>query len=266
MKELPLDIVLPCGSEWTVEKKVALIIQKVGTDATSDAVIKVEKREVLRIISDIAPLKLTSDNVLGPLDLRDYYIVVGPEEKLSIEGPSGSYVRLIGKQLYFEPGERLGEPHLGRWEAQDRVKWVYIYGSVSLGTDEAWDADTDLIPLTLEPLAKEKYVLDDILMLKISGGTITYNQVHVRFKYKDREVWPRGPFSGKFGIDALLLPYPPTMSTNAEPFTLKSLPFTVEEGDKFQVIARNVSGSALTPASGSAWKVEVLALAKYTRL
>jgi len=265
MKRLPLDIVLPCGSEWEVEKKVALVIKKAGTDATSDAIIKVEERECLRIITDIAPLKLTSDNVLGPLDLGDLYIVVAPQEKLSIEGPSGAYVRLIGEQLYLEPGDRLGEPYLSRWDAQDRVKWVYVYGSVSLGTDEAWDKDVDLIPLTLSPGASEKYEINDILMMKVSGGTVSYNQIHVRFKYKDREVYPRGPFSGKYGIDILMLPWPPSMTNNAQPFKLKNLPFTVEEGDRLQIIARNVSGSALTPSSGSAWKVEAILLAKYMK-
>jgi len=261
-KQLVLDKTIKTNTEYQMPDRVSFIVTEIGTDVADDVVIKVDNKEVLTIKNLIAPITKSDTNILGPLKLGDYYIVI-PEGALLNAVSSGSgYVRLRGYVYIHDPGERLPEPWLGRYYGQDKAMLKYYEGTFSLGTDVAWGKNSEQTILTIKPSAVEKVIVDGWLGVTISGGTWTYGNFALVLYYDGNPVeflWQKGVGPG---IDCKYLPRPPTIS-NWHIFTMEPIKFELEKEHKLEFKVRNVSGTDLTPDTGSSWTVTLTVLTKY---
>ena len=263
VKTVPLDKIISVDTEIETEPRQVLVIKKVGTDSSSKATILVDQVPCCEIITNVAPLRVTSSNLLGPLDLGDLYIVVPPESKLKFTGASGSKLRIIGEVLQLDPGEAFGDPYKARYNAQGKNYVRYISGSLSLGTDVAWakDAEHELVSLT--PATVETYIFDGFIGVSITGDTVNPGDFGVKFYLDNIPLEYMYAANLQQGIDALSMPLPPADSTNEVPFSLKDFPIEVAGDHTLTIKVRNTSGADKAPASGSSWSVTLYAVCKY---
>ena len=253
-----LDKTLTIGTEYRTEPDKFLIIQKIGTNVSDSVTVAVKGTDVTKIHGDFAPLRVTSSNKLGPFDLGNLYIVVPPDTKFTFESSSSGVVRIVGKIGVLRPGEGVPSDVLTRFDTQRDHHYEYTSGSVSLDTDEVWAAGRELTVLEVTPATIEKYTFEKFIMASISGGTISNGQVAIRLYLDTTPFDIEDTNSGHLGIDILNMPYPPSDTNGEEPFSLKEFPVTVPGDIKFKIGAINISGSDLTPTSGSAWTVSVI--------
>jgi len=261
-----LNKILKEGVEYRTTRRQGYVIRKIGTNSSGNARIDVDGKKLSVINSSVAPLHVTSSNLLGPLDLKDCYIVVPPNTKFSFTGDSGSKMRVVGEAVLLEVGESFPSEYLSRFgEQHDRFRTLYE-ASFSLGTDETWKNGIAYEVMSLTPLTTERITLDDVVLVNITGDTVSEGDFAVEF-YMDNT-----PFEPEFaenlyaGIDALSMPSPPRDDTEELVFTLKDYPIVVNGDHTLSIRVRNVSGSDKAPASGSSWTVNVKVIAKYERV
>ena len=257
MKYYKLDKIFVTNTSYTAEDDKLYIIQKIGTNV-SDLYPTVAGQKIGKLDTDFAPLHKTSSNLLGPFDLKDLFIVVPPKKQLKFESSSSGKVRAIGKIIELEPGESIPNDLLARYNAHGKNYYTFEEGSNSLGTDEAMSADQEVHLLTLDPTSIEKYVVDSIIMLSVSGGTVNEGDMALRLYYDDKPLDILESTMGKKGIDSKSLPYPPAASTEEIPFTLADMPIEVEPDHTLKFYVVNTSGSSLSPTSGSNWSWSLL--------
>jgi len=77
-----LDKFLSAGTEYEMAPDEFLVIQKVGTDDTSLAMLKIDGRETGDFRDLVAPVHQTSTNMLPLLDLKSLYYVVPQNKKV----------------------------------------------------------------------------------------------------------------------------------------------------------------------------------------
>jgi len=263
MKVYRLDKIFDANTQYRAEEDKLYIITKIGTDL-SDVKPTVAGQKIGALSSDFAPLHKTSSNLLGPFDLKDLYIVVPPRKQLLFESGSSGKVRAIGKILELEPGEGIPSDHLARYDAHGKNYYTYATNTVTLNTDESIAADREISLIELKPTSIEKYVLDSIVMLAISGGSYSEGDFALRFYLDDNPLDILESAMGRKGIDATAFPYPPKSDTEEEPFTLADMPIEVEPDHTLSIKLVNTSGSAKSPDSGSAWSFKILVV--YRRL
>lgn len=260
-----LDKTLTVGTVYQTPPDIGYVIKRIGTDGASDVKLVVDGRPTGPILSEFAPLHKTSSNLLGPLDLGDLYYVVPPDRKFWVEGPSGAKLRIIGDIVKLLPGEGFPGELLTRFEEQHKKYFTYVKGSYSVGTDTAWTADTEFTVLELTPKTIETYILDNVVMAKVenASATITEGQVGVRFFIDGAPLDILTSDPGPKGIDLLAMPYPPTDTTEEEPFSLADKPITVPGDHTLQIRFINVSGASITPTTGNSLVLTVLAVVRY---
>ena len=110
-----LDKVFNCNTFYTAESDKFYIIEKVGTNSTSEVTIEVDGVDSAIIHPDYAPLHKIGTNLLGLFDLKDLFVVLPPDKKLNVKGSSGAKVRLIGKIGILGPGEGFPSDLLTRY-------------------------------------------------------------------------------------------------------------------------------------------------------
>ena len=265
VKMFKLDKIITQGTTYETGTRVGYVIRKVGTDSSGSANLKINGKSLGYFDSEVAPLHKTSSNLLGPMDLEDYFYVVPPETKFELEGDSGAKARIIGEAVFLDVGEAFPADLKSRFEEQGRKYKTTYDGSFSLGTDEAWGADTEYEILSLTPLTIERVLLDGIVMVSISGGTVNEGDFGVRFYLDDSPMEFDVAENLMKGIDVLSMPYPPKDTTEEIAFTLKDFPIEVLGDHTLSIKVRNVSGSSKSPSSGSAWSVSVKLVAKYEK-
>ena len=172
-RSFPLDKIVPAGTTFQTDKREAFIISWIGTNSATDGTLKVEDKRVITIKELVAPLRTKGTNLLGPLDLGDFYIVIPPETKYVWDAPSGTALRIIGTKVQLDPLEQLGEPYTTRYKRQFNEGIVYLEGTYSHGTDTAWIAGLEREVLSIRPSTIEKYVFNSVVMAafeNVSGG------------------------------------------------------------------------------------------------
>ena len=261
-----LDKIMDVDVEYETPARTAYKIKRIGTNSSSAAKLVIDGKELGAIVDTVAPLHKTSSNLLGPLDLRDEYYIVPPKTKFKFIGASGSKMRVIGEILNIGVGEALPGPWSSRFDRQGDVYRRYFTASLSVGTDVAWGANEEKEVLSLTPLTTEKVTFDDIVMVSISGGTVSEGDFGVEFYLDNSPLEVDVPSAWRRGIDALSMPAPPSDSTEEEVFTLKDMPIVVEGDHTLSIRVRNVSGASKSPDSGSSWTVVVYLVGKYERL
>ena len=265
MKTFRLDKIIVEGTTYETPKRVGYVIRKIGTNSGGSARLVIDNKRMGYIDSDVAPLHRTSSNLLGPLDLEDLPYVIPPNTKFSFEGDSGSKARIIGDVVMLEPTEGFPDELTRRYSNQHRKFKTTYEGSFSLGTDEDWKDDVAFEILSLTPLSIERLLLNDIVMVSISGGPVSEGDFGVEFYLNNSPLEFDVAENLMKGIDALSMPYPPADSTEELAFSLRDFPIEVGGDDTLSIRVRNVSGAAKSPNSGSAWSVKVKLVAIYER-
>jgi len=265
MKVYYIDKILDVGMTYDMPSNLCYKIEAIGTDSTSTLSISIGGRETLSIDGDVAPIHETDSNMLGPLNLGDLWIAIPPDEEFTFSGSSGAKVRIIGQAYKLEFNEPAPSDIRDRYEQQSNSYWKVLSNVVSLGTDTAWSAEDEQTLLTLQPGAYEKYVLDNYIGIKIENVTVSEGQVAVYFALDDAEHEYYVPENAYVGFDVTAFPLPPTATTEYRPFTMANIPYVVEKEHTFKVLAKNVSGADLTPASGTSITITTKILAKYSR-
>ena len=258
-----LDKILEQGTTYEMPNDRFYVVKKIGTDGASDTKLVIDGVELGPIINDVAPLHKTNSNLLGPLDLGNLYYVVPPNKKFWVDGPSGAKVRIIGIMGVLGPGEVMPSEYQARFAAQGKHYLKYVKGSKSLGTDVAWNAGAEYDVYTLTPKTIETIILNNIAMAKVSNATFSEGDIGIIFKLDGLPLDILTTEAGHKGIDVLSMPYPPADSTEETPFTFKDLPIEVAGDHTLTVVARNNSGSALSPPSGSSITIEFIAIVEY---
>jgi len=265
VREFPLDKYLASGTEYSTDKRQALVIERVGTDSTTKGTLSVQGTPVLELIVNLAPLRKNTGVAVGPLDLGDLYVVVPPETDVKFEGASGSYLRIIGKVLQLEPGEGLPSAYEARFRTQGDHYITYLYGYHDHGTDATWAADDEEEVISLTPKTIEKYVLDGLMALAKSGKTFT-PRMFALTAYLDNS-----PLEFLFsptlreGIDVYSLPNYNETSESEEMWSWAKYPLTVEGDHTLSLRIKNISGADQTPDSGASFRFDIWVLAKYHR-
>jgi len=257
-----LKKVLKTNVTYEMEKDRYYVIKKVGTDATAKVTVKVDGIPVLDIFNMIAPIAKTSSNTLGPIDLGEYFIVVPPERKLLFESSASANVYVEGDLVVLAPGESIPTEHLTRYNAYASRKITYTDVSVTVGT--SWAAGQEVKVADLTPPTIEDWIFDSFAGVSVTGlsATQTYGQINVKFYYDGKPLDLLVATAGPHGIETLKMPLPPTDSAEKEPFSLKDKPITVVGGHTLTVTAINVSGSALSAATGANIAVRFVAVYK----
>ena len=257
-----LKKILKTGTTYVMEKDRYYVIRKIGTDAGSKVTVKVDGIPVVDIINIIAPIARTGSNELGPKDLGDYFIVVPPERQLLFEGPSGANVYIEGDLVILAPGETLPTEHLARYNAYANRKLTYVDVSVTIGS--SWAAGVEQKITDITPPTIEDWIFDDFAGVSVSGlaSAQTYGQINIKMYYDGKPFDLLLTQAGPHGIESLKMPLPPSNTTEKEPFTFKDKPVTVVGGHTFTITAINVSGSALSAASGSNIAIRFMAFYK----
>jgi len=260
-----LDKYLAQGTTYETHEREAWIIQYIGTDSSSAGDLVIDNKPTGNIVTTIAPLRQTATNLLGPLNLGDFYYVVPPETEIYWDGASGSVCRVIGTKIILEPGENLGEPYTTRFGRQNYEYVTYIEDSYSHGTNTDWTADDENEVESLTPSTIEKYVFDGPVMVdvdNVSGG-MDENYFYLRFYLDNLPIENIYGDNIYGGVDVMSMPRPPNTTDGMVPFTLKETPIEVLGDHTLSIRAINVSGGSISPTSGASITVTVTAICKY---
>lgn len=260
-----LDKYIKEGVIYKTPKRVAYVIKEIGTNSSGSGYLKIEETEMGSIDSDVAPLRMTSSNTLGPLQLEDYLYVVPPETKFEWVGDSGSVCRIKGDTMMLDPGEGVPGELMRRFKEQERKKIKLYSGSLALSTDEAWPAGEEKTVFSLTPTTIEKIKFDGFVGVNITGGTVNEGDFAVIFYLDNVPLELDVAENGYYGIDVKSMPLPPNDSNGMLAFSLKNFPIELLGDHTLTIKVKNVSGADKSPTSGSAWSVSVKLLGKYER-
>jgi len=262
---VPLDKFIVEGTTYETTARTGLVIKAYGTDSTSAGYLEIDGRKTGEIFDTVAPLYKRTTNLLGPLQLETFYYVIPPETKFKWIGASGSECRLIGDLWILAPGEALPGDLMTRYGEQFNRYLTHEEGTYALGTDEPWPAGQSYSLIDITPLTIERLMFAYPVMVSVTGDTITERQVAISFWLNGNPVEYYTPTDMYSGIDILSCPRPPAEGTEMVPFSLAQKPISVPGDTRFEARLTNVSGAALTPATGAAWSMIVTAICEYEK-
>jgi hypothetical protein len=254
--------VLRTNTVYEMEKDRYYVIRRIGTNSVPRAVVKVDGIPVLEFFTTIAPMARTSSNLLTPIDLGDFFIVVPPERKLLIESAASANVYIEGDLIVLSPGESIPTDHLARYNTYATRKITYVDTGVTVGT--SWPAGQEVKIIDLTPPTIEDWIFDSYAGVSVTGlsAAQAYGQINLKLYYDGRPLDLLVTTAGPHGIETLKMPLPPTATAEFEPFTFREKPILVVGGHTLTVTAINVSGAALSAATGQNIIVRFVAIYK----
>ncbi|RLC34284.1 MAG: hypothetical protein DRZ76_02965 [Candidatus Nealsonbacteria bacterium] len=258
MKTYKIDWYLTAGKTYKLQDFQVLVIRKLGTNASSEVKINIDGKYCGSIISKLAPLNKDTTNILPPLDLKDLYLVVPPSREYIFEGPGT--VRILGELIELDPGETMPADLIARYNEQTNKYVTYVYSSVDLGTDTTWAAGSEITLFEKKLESHEKMIFNNVIRIDQEQIGTDPGKVAIKL-YRDDNPWHnRYADSGEKGIDlkAFLIE-----SGKLEYFTLEKEPLVLEPDHKLKFTAENISGSDITPASGTSIKFYFYAVITY---
>jgi len=253
---------LKANVTYEMEKDRYYVIKRVGTDSTGKVTAKVDGIPVLDFFNLIAPPVKTSDNLLGPLDLNEYFIVVPPERKLLFEATGSANVFIEGDLVVLSPGETIPTEHLTRYNAYPTRKISYVDLSVTVGA--SWPKDQEVKVADITPPTIEDHIFDMFAGAAVNNLAVSraLGQVSLKLYYDGKPLDLLINVAGPHGIDSYKMPLPPATTTDEEPFTFRDKPITVVGGHTLTITAINVSGGDLSAVAGTNISVRFVALFK----
>jgi len=266
--EFPIKKVIDTATEYKQEADRYYVIKEVGTDDTAHQILVIDGKELGIFESALSPLKKVADNLLGPYDLRDEWLVIPPDKTFKTVGASGKKLVLIGNIVILAPAEAPVPAHMARFGVQHEAYRTHVEGAFTFAVDEAWAVNREVEVFTLTAGFGERYTFDDFLGVSFTNVTVGDGDVGVRFWYKGTPfdiLRLEAPIAGRLGIDALQMPLPPADATNMIPFSLKDRPIVLNVGEELKITAINTSGADLTPPTGTAISITLKAKCKYQK-
>jgi len=263
-----LDKIIAQGTTYETPPDRGYIVEAIGTGASSTTKLLVDGSPVIAVVNTLSPLTANSGNTFGPIELGEYYVVIPPNTKFSVDGPSGATIRLIGKIVHILPGEAFPPDLKARYNEQTKKYVTYIEGSYSFSAGASWATGQEITLVELTPKTIEKYRLDDRIGVSISGtaSAIGVGQIGIRFYLDGKPLDILTQDAGPYGLDAAVMPLPPTTTAVIKGYTMKEIPIEVLGDHTIKITAINVSGSDLTAASSTtSISVTLKAIAKYER-
>jgi hypothetical protein len=254
--------ILKTNVTYEMEKDRYYVIRRIGTNTTSKVTVKVDGIPVVDIFSTIAPIAKTSSNLLGPIELSDFFIVVPPERKLLFESAASANVYVEGDLIVLAPGETIPTDHLARYNTYATRKITYADVSVTVGT--SWPAGQEVKVADLTPPTIEDWIFDGfagVVVTNLSAAQ-AYGQINAKFYYDGKPLDLLVAVAGPHGIETLKMPLPPTATAEFEPFSFKDKVIYVVGGHTLTVTAINVSGAALSATAGQNIIVRFVAIYK----
>ena len=261
-KTVPLDKIITQGTTYTTHSRVAIKINKVGTDATSASYLEIDGKVTGNLIADVAPIHKTSSYIVGPLDISRLPLVIPPDTDFSVEGASGANFRIIGTLYQLAPGEAIPGDIMSRFQEQHNKYITYVSNTYSFGAATSWSDGTEVTLYTLTPNTVERYVFNDLLMVDYTGFTPSVGDVAIKFYLDNNPLEYLESENLDRGIDLLSIPHRDDVASNEEPFTLKNFSIEVPGDHTFKVTATNVSGSDISLSSAS---ITFYAVAEYEK-
>ena len=263
-----LDRTFDLNTEYELDDRLAMVIKFIGTDVSDEITPYLDNKPLISFHGDMAPINFTDSNMLGMLDLGDYFLVIPPDTPFEFASSSSGKVRVKGELWILDPGENIPSNFYQRIKEAMYKGISYYKNSVQLGTDTPFTTSDEITLATIEPSKLEKYTFDDILMIKVENvsGGVTYGQIGILFYLDDQPIEFIESNNPKRGIDVMAFPYPPNQDNGWYPFTLKDTPIQLTEGHKWKITAINVSGADLSPPSGSSITFTVFAKMKYEKV
>jgi len=257
-----LKKILRTNVTYEMEKDRYYVIKRIGTNATAPVSVKVDGIPVLDLFVTIAPIARTSTNLLGPLNLKEYYIVVPPERKIVFESTATALVFVEGDLVVLSPGEAVPTEHLARYNTYATRKITYIDVTATVGT--SWPKDREVKVVDITPTTIEDWIFDSYAGVLVSNlaATQAYGQINLKIYYDGKPLDLLVVTAGPHGIETLKMPLPPTATAEFEPFTFSEKPITVVGGHTLTVTAINVSGTDLSAAAGTSITVRFVAIYK----
>jgi len=264
MKIYALDKCFKVGTSYTAEHNKGFVFKAIGTNSTTDALFRIDAKDLGIIVDTIAPLRPINTNLFGTLCLGDEYYVVPPEFDFTVSGESGKVIRAIGKIILLEPAETFPADLIARFGQQHNVYRRYYTGTKTLGTDEAWGTDREETLFTLKLESHERLTLDARMGASITNATPAVGDFGIRIYLNDVPLDILKKDMGQIGIDIYSMPLPPTETAGEKAFTLEELPIVVLPDHTIKITAINI-GASLTPPTGTAISVKVGFIAKYEK-
>ena len=124
-----LDRTLALNTEYTLDDRIAFVIKRIGTDVSDAVQLYVDNIPAVAFHGDFAPIDYTDNNMLGLLDLGDYYFVIPNDSKFKFSSSSSGNVRIVGELWMLDPNENLPSEYLQRVKEQNYRGISYKTGS-----------------------------------------------------------------------------------------------------------------------------------------
>jgi len=250
-KTFVLDKVLKQGIAYRTHPRVALKINKIGTDSTSAVHLNIDGKVLGDIVKDVAPLYFDNTKINGPLDIRRLPYVVPPDTDFLVEGPSGAKLRIVGTLYQLAPGEAIPGDIMARFDEQPNRFIRYVTGSYSFGAATSWAADTEVEVFTLTPSSIETFLFNDLLMFKYAGFTPSPGDVAVLFYIDSNPIEYLISNNLYPGIDILSIPHQADVAKNLDVFRLSDFPIELTGPHNISIKCKNVSGAPISLSSAS---------------
>ena len=262
VRTVPLDKIIVQGTDYRTHPRVAIKINKIGTDATTASYLKIDGKDTGQIIQDVAPLAKENTKINGPLDISRLPLVIPPDTDFNVEGGAGAKFRIIGTLYQLAPGEAVPGDIMARFNEQANKYIRYVTGTHDFGAATEWSAGTEVELYSLTPATVEKYVFNDLLMIDYTGFTATPGDVAIKFYIDNNPLEYLESTNLTRGVDLLSIPHQDDVAVNEQVFTLKGFPIEVLGDHTLKITAENVSGSAITLSSAS---ITLYAVAEYEK-
>jgi len=262
VRTVPLDKIIVQGTDYRTHPRVAIKINKIGTDTTTASYLEIDGKVTGQIIQDVAPLAKDNTKINGPLDISRLPLVIPPDTDFSVQGGAGAKFRIIGTLYQLAPGEAVPGDLMARFNEQANKYIRYVTGTYSFGAATEWSAGTEVELYSLTPTTVEKYVFNDLLMIDYTGFTASAGDVAIKFYIDNNPLEYLESTNLTRGVDMLSIPHQDDVAVNEQVFTLKDFPIEVLGDHTLKITAENVSGSAISLSSAS---ITLYAVAEYEK-
>lgn len=264
MKTLILDKVVAGGTEYTAENNKGLVIERIGTDKTTDVLVTIDGKELMKLRSDVDPLHVSSGNLLGPLDLRDLPLVVPPFYKYKLGGATSDKVRLRGRLVILDPGEAFPSGHFARFTEQHNRYFDILRGSYTLAATVAWAKDIEASIYSKRNEAFERLAFRHLILMW-DDPTNAFGEGKIGLRvYLDEEPIDIREFTfATKGWELYSCLVPKDDATEQKPMDLADQSIIVEPNHKIELrLIANVDISAHATAART---VSLAAIAEYKK-
>jgi len=184
--------------------------------------------------------------------------VVPPETEIIVEGDTDNRIRCKGQLLKLAPGEVLPTHLMARFAAQPNHYLTYLRGTYSHGTDVDLPADVEVEVISYTPKTIEKAIVNGLVMAKVANYTVAEQELGIRFYLENMPLDFILEKTKTGGIDFMSAPYPPREDVEHEAFSLAETPIEVLGDRTLSVRARNIKGTAISPATGTSLDFDIL--------